>query len=110
MGVLALLLLVFAVLAKLLADDLAETRRRGNAAYAEELSRSGLAFARAAIAAERGLQPVTLAVAGGRIEVRPEVTEKGLRVVAVGTVRSGGAVLARREASFDAGPSVLVVK
>jgi hypothetical protein len=110
MGVLALLLLVFAVLAKLLADDLAETRRRGNAAYAAELARSGLALARASIAAGGGVEPAARNVAGGRIEVRPEVTEKGLRVVAVGTVRSGGAVLARREASFDAGPSVLVVK
>ena len=106
MGVLALLFIVFAVLAKLLADDLAETRRRGNAAYAAELARSGLAVARASIAAGGGVAPTTLAVAGGRIEVRPEVAETGLRVVAVGSVTSSGAVIARRTASFDAGPAV----
>ncbi len=109
-GVLALLLLVFAVLAKLLAADLAETRRRGNAAYAEELARSGLAWARASLAAQRGLAPARLEVAGGRIEIAPEVTEKGLRVVAVGLVVHGGTVLARREAAFDAGPSVAMLK
>ncbi len=105
MGVLAFLLLVLTLLAKLLSDDLAETRRRGNAAYARELSRSGLAYARAAIARGAGLAPETFEVEGGRIEVRPGVREAGLRVVSVGTVRSGGVVLARRAAAFDAGPA-----
>ncbi len=105
MGVLAFLLLVLSLLAKLLSDDLAETRRRGNAAYARELSRSGLAYARAAIARGAGLAPESIEVEGGRIEIRPEVTEGGLRVVSVGTVRSGAVILARRAASFVAGPA-----
>jgi hypothetical protein len=105
MAVLAFLLLVLSLLAKLLSDDLAETRRRGNAAYARELARSGLAYARAAIAGGSGLAPEMFDVKGGRIEVRPEVREEGLRVVAVGTVRSGGAVLARHAVAFDAGAS-----
>ena len=106
MAVLAFLLLVLALLAKILVDDLAETRRRGNAAYARELSRSGLAYARASIARGGGLAPETFVVAGGRIEVRPEVTGSGLRVVAVGTVRSGEAILARHASAFDAGPAM----
>jgi hypothetical protein len=105
-AVLGLLLLVFAVLASLLAGDLADTRRRANAAYARELSLSGLARARAAIARGGALAPETLEVAGGRIEVTPEVTERGLRVVSVGFVTSGGAVLARHAAALDAGASV----
>ncbi|MGE5345914.1 MAG: hypothetical protein ACM3JH_08170 [Acidithiobacillales bacterium] len=103
MGVLAFLLLVLSLLAKLLSDDLAATRRRGNAAYARELSRSGLAYARAAIARGGGLAPETFDVEGGRIEIRPDVTDAGLRVVSVGTVLSGGMVLARRAAAFDPG-------
>ena len=103
MAVLSLLLLVLGLLAKLLSDDLAETRRRGNAAYARELSRSGLAYARATIARDGGLAPESFDVEGGRIQVRPEVTDGGLRVVAVGTVRSGEAVLARHALAFDAG-------
>jgi len=102
-AVLGLLLLVFAVLAKLLADDLAETRRRANAAYARELSLSGLAWARAAIARGGALAPETLEVAGGRIEVTPEITERGLRVVSVGFVTSGRAVVARHAAALDTG-------
>jgi hypothetical protein len=105
MAVLAFLLLVLSLLAKLLSDDLAETRRRGNAAYARELARSGLAYARAAIAGGSGLAPEMLEVEGGQIEVRPEVTEAGLQVVAVGTVRSGGTALARHAVAFDAGAS-----
>jgi len=105
-AVLGLLLLVFAVLAKLLADDLAETRRRANTAYARELSLSGLAWARAAIARGGTLAPESLDVAGGRIEVTPEITEHGLRVVSVGFVTSGPAVLARHAVAFDAGVAV----
>jgi len=102
-AVLALLLLVFAVLAKLLVDDLADTRRRANAAYARELSASGLAWARAAIAHGGALAPETLEVAGGRIEVTPEITERGLRVVSVGFVTAGPAVIARHAVALDAG-------
>ncbi len=102
-AVLGLLLLVFAVLARVLADDLAETRRRSNAAYARELSLSGLAWARASIVRGGGLAPESLEVAGGRIEVTPEITERGLRVVSVGIVTSGESVVARHTAAFDAG-------
>ncbi|HQR66199.1 MAG TPA: hypothetical protein PLB02_02285 [Thermoanaerobaculia bacterium] len=104
-AVLALLLLVFAVLAKLLSGDLADTRRRANAGYARELSLSGLAWARAAIARGGALAPETLEVAGGRIEVTPEITDRGLRVVSVGLVTSGGAVVARHAAALEAGTS-----
>jgi len=102
-AVLGLLLLVFAVLAKVLADDLAETRRRANSAYARELSLSGLAWARASISRGGALAPESLEVAGGRIEVTPVITVRGLRVVSVGLVTSGGAVVARHAAAFDAG-------
>jgi len=102
-AVLALLLLVFAVLAKLLMTDLADTRRRANAAYARELSLSGLAWARAAIARGGALAPQTLEMAGGRIEVTPEITERGLRVVSVGYVTAGADVLARHASALAAG-------
>lgn len=102
-AVLGLLLLVFAVLARLLATDLADTRRRANAAYARELSFSGLAWARAAIAHGGALAPQTLEVAGGRIEVTPEITESGLRILSVGFATAGPAVLARHSAALDAG-------
>lgn len=102
-AVLGLLLLVFAVLARLLSSDLADTRRRANAAYARELSLSGIAWARAAISRGGALASETFEVAGGRIEVTPEITARGLRVVSVGLVTSGEAVLARHASALDAG-------
>lgn len=107
-AVLGLLLLVLAVFASLLSNDLAETRRRTNAAYARELARSGLAWARASIARGGALAPEILEVDGGRIEVTPEITEQGLRVVSVGIVTKGETVLARHASALEAGPAVRV--
>lgn len=104
-AVLGLLLLVFAVLARVLSSDLADTRRRANAAYARELSLSGIAWARAAIAHGGALAPETFEVAGGRIEVTPEITDRGLRVVSVGLVTSGEDVVARHATALDTGMS-----
>ena len=104
--VLTLLLLVMGVMAQVLADDLAATRRRGNAMYAAELARSGLAWAKGAMASGRALQPQTLKTEGGEVEIRVETKEDGLKIVATGRVLSGRTVLLEREARLEVGTPV----
>jgi hypothetical protein len=104
--VLTLLLLVMGVMARLLFDDLGSTRRRANAMYAGELARSGIAWAKGAMASGRALQPVTLKVEGGEVEIRAETAKDGLKVVSTGRVVSGHNVLSTREEVLDVGTPV----
>jgi hypothetical protein len=104
--VLTLLLLVMGVLARLLFDDLGSTRRRANAMYAAELARSGIAWAEGAMAAGHALQPGTLKVEGGEVEIQVDTKAGGLKVVATGRVVSGRTVVATREEALDVGTPV----
>jgi type II secretory pathway pseudopilin PulG len=104
--VLTLLLLVMGVMARLLFDDLGETRRRANAMYAAELARSGIAWAMGAVGSAHAFQPETLKVAGGEVEIRLETKDDGLRIVSTGRVVSGRSVLATREEALDVGTPV----
>lgn len=104
--VLTLLLLVMGVMARLLFDDLGETRRRANAMYAAELARSGIAWAKGAVASGHAFQPETLKVAGGEVEIRVETKDDGLKIVSTGRVVSGRNVLATREETLDVGTPV----
>jgi len=104
--VLTLLLLVMGVMARLLFDDLGSTRRRANAMYAAELARSGIAWAKGAMVSGHALQPSTLKVDGGEVEIQVETREDGLRIVSTGRVVSGRRVLATREEALDVGTPV----
>lgn len=104
--VLTLLLLVMGVMARLLFDDLGATRRRGNVMYAAELARSGIAWAKGAMASGHVLQPETLKVAGGEVDIRVDTQDDGLKIVSTGRVVSGRRVLATREEKLDVGTPV----
>ncbi len=104
--VLTLLLLVMGVVARLLFDDLASTRRRANAMYAAELARSGIAWAKGAMAAGHALQAETLKVDGGEVEIQVETKEDGLKIVSTGRVVAGRKVVATREERLDVGTPV----
>ena len=97
LGILTVFGLVLGVLANVLMTDLASSRRRTNAAYAAELARSGMDWARGDLLARGGLPAATLRVEGGEIDVATQELPDGrLRVVATGRVRSGEATLAAR--------------
>jgi len=104
--VLTLLLMVMGVMARLLFDDLGSTRRRTNAMYAAELARSGIAWAKGAMASGHALQPTTLKVDGGEVEIQVETKGDGLKIVSTGRVVSVRRVLATREETLDVGTPV----
>jgi len=104
--VLTLLLMVMGVMARLLFDDLGSTRRRANAMYAAELARSGIAWAKGAMASGHALQPTTLKVDGGEVEIQVETKGDGLKIVSTGRVVSVRRVLATREETLDVGTPV----
>jgi hypothetical protein len=97
MGILVVLGLVLGVLASILLTDLRTTRRRANDRYAVELARSGVDWGRAWLMEKGEIPPGRLKLEGGEIEVRTEeLPSGGKRIVSVGRVLEGSAVLAAR--------------
>jgi type II secretory pathway component PulK len=97
MGILVIFALVLGVLASILMTDLRATRRRANDRYAVELARSGVDWARAWLMEKGQVPPGRLKVEGGEIEVRmEELPSGGRRIVSVGRVVEGSALLAAR--------------
>ena len=105
LGVLALLAMVMAVMVQLLMTNLGETRRRANALYAAELARSGTDWGRARLLAGSPFERTVLKVRGGEIDVRTEIDEGaavgGYRLVSIGRVVEGRAVIMAREEIVD---------
>ena len=97
MGILVIFALVLGVLASILLTDLRATRRRANDHYAVELARSGVDWARAWLMEKGQLPAGHLKLEGGEIEVRAEeLPSGGRRLVSVGRVVEGSALLAAR--------------
>lgn len=89
-AVLALLCILMEIALQLLVSHVSESRRRGDAAYAGELARSGLEWARACIAAGSPCDG-RREVAGGVIEIAATQDGEWLDVTSKGRVLRGGA-------------------
>lgn len=96
LAVLTLLAILMGVMVQLLVTNLGQTRRRANILYATELARSGIDWARARLAAAKGLQSTVLTLSGGEIDVKVDAREGGYRVTSTGRVTRGGKVLEAR--------------
>lgn len=97
MGILVILALVIGVIESILLTDLRATRRRANDRYAVELARSGVDWARGWLMEKGQLPAGRLKLEGGEIEVHAdELPSGGKRIVSVGRVLEGSAVLAAR--------------
>lgn len=97
-AVLALLSILMQVALQLLVAHVSESRRRGDSAYAGELARSGLAWARACIATGSSACTTRLDLPGGRIAVDARFDGEAFDVTARGTVLRSGADGPSREA------------
>jgi hypothetical protein len=104
LAVLALLAILMEMALQLLVSHVSESRRRGDSAYAGELARSGLAWARACIAARGGACSARVTVGGGVMDVRSTFDGEVYTVTSRGIVLRGGADGPSREATTQVRP------
>lgn len=104
-AVLALLSILMGTAMQILVSHLRESKRRGDAAYAGELARSGLDWARACIAQGGGASCTRrLELGGGVVEVTVTHEDEGFLVTATATIVRGSLQGPSRTASTHVSP------
>jgi type II secretory pathway pseudopilin PulG len=103
-AVLAILAILMEIALQLVVTHINESRRRGDAAYAGQLARSGLEWARACIASGSPSCDRRLELAGGVITVTTQRDGELVKVKSCGSVMRGGAQGPTRETTTRVRP------